>query len=105
MLKSMIEQKNPIIFVFFIIHFAKLRLLELYFKFFDKFCDVDKFEKLQMDTDSLNFALAEENLYDCIQPERTTYFKADAISKSYLEHLAVSIKSMISGNLGFQRRI
>ena len=45
-------------------------MLELYYNFFDKFCDVNKFEELEMDTDSLYLALAEENLYDCIQPDK-----------------------------------
>ena len=44
-------------------------MLELYYNFFDKFCDVQKFEVLEMDTDSLYLALAHENLYDCIRPE------------------------------------
>ena len=35
---------------FFIIPFAKLRLFELYYNFFDKFCNV-KFEELEMDSD------------------------------------------------------
>ena len=45
-------------------------MLELYYNFFDKFCDVNKFEELEMDTDSLYLALAEEILYDCIRPEK-----------------------------------
>ena len=44
-------------------------MLELYYNFFDKFCDVQKFEELEMDTDSLYLALAHENLYECIKPE------------------------------------
>ena len=38
-------------------------MLELYYNFFDKFCDVQKFEELEMDTDPLNLALAQENLW------------------------------------------
>ena len=41
-------------------------MLELYYIFFDKFCDVNKFEELEMDTYSLYSALAEEDLDDCI---------------------------------------
>ena len=37
--------------------------------FFDKFCDENKFQELEIDTDSLYSALAEENLNDCIRPE------------------------------------
>ena len=45
-------------------------MLELYYNFFDKFCDVDKFEELEMDTDSLYLAPARENLYNCIRPAK-----------------------------------
>ena len=68
--KSKIEHREPIIVGFFILQYAKLRMLELYYNFFDRFCDVDKFEELEMDTDSLHLALAQENLYDCIRPAK-----------------------------------
>ena len=57
--KAEIERKEPIIVGFFILQYAKLRILELYYNFFTRFCDVNKFEELEMDTDSLYFALAE----------------------------------------------
>ena len=44
-------------------------MLELYYNFFIRFCDVNKFEELEMDTDSLNLALAEKKLEDCISSE------------------------------------
>ena len=95
LLKSTIEHREPIIVGFFILQYAKLRMLELYYNFFDKFCDVYKFEVLEMDTDSLYLALAEENLYDCIQPDKRAawekmresdcrdFFKADAKSNFF----------------------
>ena len=45
-------------------------MLELYYNFFDEFCDVTKFEELEMDTDSLYLALAEEDLDDFILPSK-----------------------------------
>ena len=51
--KAQIEHREPIIVGFFILQYAKLRMLELYYNFFTKFCDVNKFEELEMDTDSL----------------------------------------------------
>ena len=68
LVKSTVEHREPIIVGFFILQNAKLRLLELYYNFFDKFCDVKKFEELEMDTDSLYLALAEEDLDNCILP-------------------------------------
>ena len=44
LLKSIIEHREPIIVGFFILQYAKVRMLELYYNFFDKICDVNKFE-------------------------------------------------------------
>ena len=65
--KAQIEHKTPIIVVFFILQYAKLRMLEFYDNFFTKFCDVDKLEELEMDADSLYLALAEKELEDCFK--------------------------------------
>ena len=70
LVKSEIEPREPIIVGFFILQYAKLRMLELYYNFFKNFCDTDKFEKLEMDTDSLYLALSEENLVDAILPKK-----------------------------------
>ena len=67
--KAQIEHTEPIIVRFFILQYAKLRMLELYYNFFTRFCDVNKCEDLEMDTDSLDLALAENELEDCIRPE------------------------------------
>ena len=64
--KAEIEHKEPIIVGFFILQYAKLRMLELYYNFFTKFGDVKKCEELEMDTDSLYLALAEKELEDCV---------------------------------------
>ena len=42
LVKSEIEHREPIIVGFFILQYAKLRMLELYYKFFKKFCDTEK---------------------------------------------------------------
>ena len=44
--KAEIERREPIIVGFFILKYAKLRKLELYYNFFERFCDVNKFEEL-----------------------------------------------------------
>ena len=67
--KVEIEHKKPIIVGFFIIQYAKLRMLKLYYNFFTRFCDVNKFEELEMDPDSLYLALVEKKLEDCVRPE------------------------------------
>ena len=67
--KAEIEHKEPILVGFFILQYVKLRMLELYYNLFTKFCHVNKFEELKMDTDSLYLALVEKELEYCIRPE------------------------------------
>ena len=74
--KSKIKHREPLIVGFFILQYAKLRMLELYYNFFDRFCDVDKIEELEMDTDSFYLALAHENFYDCIRPAKKQEWEA-----------------------------
>ena len=59
LVKSEIEHREPTIVGFFILQYAKLRMLELYYNFFKKFCDTDKYEELGVDTDCLYLALSE----------------------------------------------
>ena len=68
--KPEIEHRERINVGFFILQYARQRVLELYCNFFKKFCDTDKYEELEMDTDSLYLALSEENLKDVILPEK-----------------------------------
>ena len=72
LVKSEIEHREPIIVGLFILQYAKLRMLELYYNFFKKFCDTDKYEELEMDTDSLYLALSEDKLEDASLPEKRT---------------------------------
>ena len=51
--KAEIGHREPTLVGFFMLQYAKLRMLELYYNFFERFCDVNKFEELKMDTDSL----------------------------------------------------
>ena len=47
LVKPEIEHREPIIVGFFILQYAKLGMLELYYNFFKKFCDTDKYEELE----------------------------------------------------------
>ena len=69
LVKSEIEHQEPIIVGFFFLQYAKLRMLELYYNFFKKFCNTETYEELEMDTDYLYLALSEEHLKDNILPE------------------------------------
>ena len=65
LVKSEIELKEHIIVAFFLLQYAELRKLEQYYNFFDKYCDVTKFEELAMDAYSLYLALSEHDLKVC----------------------------------------
>ena len=111
--KAQIEHKEPIIIGFFILQYAKLRMLELYYNFFTRFCDVNKFEKLKMDTDSLYLALAGKELVDCIRPEMRAEwqrlrsndcvdsFTADAVAVFSPEHVVSNINNTIKESLAY----
>ena len=70
LVKSKIEHGESIIVGFFLLPCAKLRMLELCYYFFKKFFDTEKYEELELDTDSLFLALLEENLEEIILPEK-----------------------------------
>ena len=59
--KAQTEHREPILVRFFKHQYAKCWLLQLYFKIFTKFCDVNKFEELELDTESPYLAPAKTN--------------------------------------------
>ena len=66
--KSDFEHKEPSFVGFFILQYAKLGMLLLYYNFFDKYSVFTTFEELELDTDSLYLEFFEKDLYDCIRP-------------------------------------
>ena len=107
LVKSEIEHREPIIVGFFILQYAKLGMLELYYNFFKKFCDTDKSDELERDTDSLYLTLSEENLEDFIlsekraewnqlrSKERTDNFTANATDNFPPELAVMPARNMI----------
>ena len=55
---------------------AKLRMLEFYYDFLDKYIDRRDFELIQMDTDSNYMAISGEWLEDIVRPEFKAEFEA-----------------------------
>ena len=47
-------------------------MLELYYNFFEKFCDTEKYEEFEMDNDFLYLTLSEENLEDIFSQKKET---------------------------------
>ena len=117
MAEAEIEDREPIIVGFFILQYAKLRMLKLYYNFFERFCDVNKFEELKKDTDSLYLPLSEKELCDYIREESKAEWdvmRADdckddfsANAKNQLVSLEPSpenIRNMINESLIFSKR-
>ena len=54
---------------------AKLRMLEFYYDFLDRYFDRKDFELIQMDTDSNYMAISAEKLEDIVKPELQKEFE------------------------------
>ena len=114
--KAQIDHKETILIAFFIPQDAKLRMLELYYNFFAKFCNIKKSGELDMDTDSLYLALAKNELEECIWPKMkakwgqlqskdcTDCFTADAVGSSFPDFPVTSRKTMTNESLVFSKR-
>ncbi len=58
-------------------HLAKLRMLDFYYNFIDKYIDRSDFELLEMDTDSNYFAFSEDSIEKLIKPEMKEEYEND----------------------------
>ena len=56
---------------------AKLRMLQFYYDFLDHYIDRRDYELIQMDTDSMYFALSFDTLEEAIKPELMKEFKSE----------------------------
>ena len=63
------KQNLPVQIGFAILQNAKLKLLVWYYDFLDIFVDKSDFEKIEMDTDSEDFAITAPSLKQVIKPE------------------------------------
>ena len=100
-MKADVEHKESIIVGFFILQYAKFQMLEFHYNFFQKFCDFNSFEEMEMDTHSLSLAMAHDSLEDCIKSDTrqvwnnirmndcSNTFAAES-SKTFLPHTCCS---------------
>ena len=58
-------------------HLAKLRMLDFYYNFIDKYIARSDFELLEMDTDSNYFAFSEDSIEKIIKPEMREEYEND----------------------------
>lgn len=68
--KGKIVHKEPIVVGFFILQYAKLRMLELYYNFLDRYCSKEKFVEIEMDTDSLYMAMSVDSVDELVAADK-----------------------------------
>ena len=62
---------------FFVYQYAKLRMLQFYYDFFDKYLDRADFQMCEMDTDSAYIAISGESVESSVKPELRVKFYQD----------------------------
>ena len=93
---SAAEDKEPNFIGFFILQYAKLRLPELYYNIFYKICDFSSFQRLKMDTESLNLVLAHIYLQDFVKAEmKETWNSSEKKNAETNFHLFQSLNSSL----------
>ena len=75
--KSKITIDRPFQVGIVVYQLAKLRMLQFYYEFLDFYLDRRDFELIQMDTDSMYFALSRERFEDAIRPGYETQFEEE----------------------------
>ena len=75
--KSKITIDRPFQVGIVVYQLAKLRMLQFYYEFLDFYLDRWDFELIQMDTDSMYFALSRERLEDAVHPGYETQFEEE----------------------------
>ena len=62
---------------FFVYQYAKLRMLQFYYDFLDKYLDRAYFQMCEMDTDSAYIAISGESVESSVKPELSVKFYQD----------------------------
>lgn len=75
--KRMIKQDVAMHIGYGILQYAKLRMLQFYYDFLQKYIDDKSFQLIQMDTDSLYMALSADRIEDIVKPEMIEEFEKD----------------------------
>lgn len=75
--KTRIKLDLPIQIGYFVLQYAKLRMLEFYYDCVDKFCNREDSQLMAMDTDSLYMPLSADCLTDIIKPDMQFLFEKE----------------------------
>ena len=74
--KKTVTYALPVHVGFFVLQYAKMRMLQFYYDFIDRYLERPLFQYCEMDTDSAYLALAGESVDDLVTPElREHYFR------------------------------
>ena len=75
--KKDVKIKRPFQVGIVVYQLAKLRMLQFYYDFLDNYIDRRDYELIQMDTDSMYFALSYKTLEEAVKPELMKEFKRE----------------------------
>ena len=75
--KKSIKLNLPIQVGFFVYQYAKLRMLQFYYDFLNKYLERADFQMCEMDTDSAYIAIAGDSVESLIKPELRAQFEQD----------------------------
>ena len=84
--KKTIKLNLPIQVGFFVYQYAKLRMLQFYYDFLDKYLDRSDFQMCEMDTDSAYIAIAGESVESLVKPELKAEFEATGRNEIFNVH-------------------
>ena len=93
--KKTIKLNLPIQVGFFVYQYAKLRMLQFYYDFLDKYLDRADFQTCEMDTDSAYIAISGDSVESLVKPELREEFQQDKCNWCQ-EPTPQSIRPMIS---------
>ena len=96
--KKRVSLNLPIYLGYFILQYAKLRMLEFYYDCLDVLVDRSDFEYMEMDTDSAYIAIAGMKLEDVIRPEKEHEYY------DLLYNNCTDDESLLPPELWFQRK-
>lgn len=75
--KKTVKLNLPMQIGFFVYQYAKLRMLQFYFDFLDKYLDRSDFQYCEMDTDSAYIAISGDSVESLVKPELEQEFQKD----------------------------
>ena len=72
--KSVVKYTLPLHIGFFVYQYAKLRMLQFYYDFVDRYVEQPLFQYCEMDTDSAYIALAGESIDGLVRADRRAHY-------------------------------